>query len=106
MLYEVITLFLDEIGDMSLALQGKLLRVLQDREVRAVGGTQVTKVNLRIITATNKDLAAELEAGNFREDLYYRLNVIPIYIPPLRERPQDVPPGTRMQAPVSSKVRP
>ncbi len=86
------TLFLDEIGDMSLALQGKLLRVLQDREVRAVGGTQVTKVNLRIITATNKDLATELEAGNFREDLYYRLNVIPIYIPPLRERPQDVPP--------------
>jgi len=86
------TLFLDEIGDMSLALQGKLLRVLQDREVRAVGGTQVTKVNLRIITATNKDLSAEMEAGNFREDLYYRLNVIPIYIPPLRERPQDVPP--------------
>ncbi len=86
------TLFLDEIGDMSLALQGKLLRVLQDREVRAVGGTQVTKVNLRIITATNKDLTAEMEAGNFREDLYYRLNVIPIFIPPLRERPQDVPP--------------
>jgi len=86
------TLFLDEIGDMSLALQGKLLRVLQDREVRAVGGTQVTKVNLRIITATNKDLTAEMEAENFREDLYYRLNVIPIFIPPLRERPQDVPP--------------
>jgi DNA-binding NtrC family response regulator len=86
------TLSLDEIGDMSLALQGKLLRVLQDREVRAVGGTQVIKVNLRIITATNKDLSAEMEAGNFREDLYYRLNVIPIFIPPLRERPQDVPP--------------
>jgi len=86
------TLFLDEIGDMSLALQGKLLRVLQDREVRAVGGTQVTKVNLRIIAATNKVLAAEMEEGKFREDLYYRLNVIPIYIPPLRERPQDVPP--------------
>jgi len=86
------TLFLDEIGDMSLALQGKLLRVLQDREVRAVGGTQVTKVNLRIITATNKDLTTEMKAGNFREDLYYRLNVIPIFIPPLRERPQDVPP--------------
>jgi len=60
--------------------------------VRPVGGTQVTKVNLRIITATNKDLTAEMEAGNFREDLYYRLNVIPIFIPPLRERPQDVPP--------------
>ena len=86
------TLFLDEIGDMSLALQGKLLRVLQDREVRAVGGTQTTKVNIRIIAATNKVLASEMEAGNFREDLYYRLNVIPIYIPPLRERPQDVPP--------------
>ncbi len=86
------TLFLDEIGDMSLALQGKLLRVLQDREVRAVGGTQVTKVDLRIIAATNKVLSTEMEAKNFREDLYYRLNVIPIYIPPLRERPQDVPP--------------
>jgi len=86
------TLFLDEIGDMSLALQGKLLRVLQDREVRAVGGTQVTKVDLRIIAATNRVLAVEMEAEHFREDLYYRLNVIPIYIPPLRERPQDVPP--------------
>jgi DNA-binding NtrC family response regulator len=86
------TLFLDEIGDMSLALQGKLLRVLQDREVRAVGGTQTTKVDLRIIAATNKVLTTEMEAENFREDLYYRLNVIPIYIPPLRERPQDVPP--------------
>jgi DNA-binding NtrC family response regulator len=86
------TLFLDEIGDMSLALQGKLLRVLQDREVRAVGGTQVTKVNLRIIAATNRVLSTEMEAENFREDLYYRLNVIPIFIPPLRERPQDVPP--------------
>jgi len=86
------TLFLDEIGDMSLALQGKLLRVLQDREVRAVGGTQVTKVDLRIIAATNRTLVTEMEAERFREDLYYRLNVIPIYIPPLRERPQDVPP--------------
>jgi DNA-binding NtrC family response regulator len=86
------TLFLDEIGDMSPMLQGKLLRVLQDREVRPVGGTDVTKIDVRIITATNKDLKAEMETGNFREDLYYRMNVIPIHVPPLRERPQDVAP--------------
>jgi len=85
------TLFLDEIGDMSLPLQGKLLRVLQDREVRAVGGTQVTKVNLRLITATNKDLTAEMEAGNFREDLYYRIDVIDLRVPSLRERLTDIP---------------
>ncbi|HEX5066697.1 MAG TPA: sigma-54 dependent transcriptional regulator [Myxococcota bacterium] len=86
------TLFLDEIGDMGPGLQSKLLRVLQDREVRPVGGTQAVKVDVRIVAATHKDLEAEIAAGRFREDLFYRLNVIPIDIPPLRERPQDIAP--------------
>jgi DNA-binding NtrC family response regulator len=85
------TLFLDEIGDMGPGVQSKLLRVLQDQEIRPVGGTQTVKVDVRIIAATNKDLETEIEEGRFREDLYYRLNVIPIHIPPLRERPEDVP---------------
>ncbi|UCE88059.1 MAG: sigma-54-dependent Fis family transcriptional regulator [Deltaproteobacteria bacterium] len=85
------TLFLDEIGDMPPGLQSKLLRVLQDHEVRPVGGMQATKIDVRVITATNKNLRDEMEAGRFRNDLYYRLNVIPIHIPPLRERVEDIP---------------
>ena len=85
------TLFLDEIGDMTPALQSKMLRVLQDREIRPVGGNKAVKVDVRIVAATNKDLGQEIAAGRFRKDLFYRLNVIPIFIPPLRERPEDIP---------------
>jgi DNA-binding NtrC family response regulator len=85
------TLFLDEIGDMGLVLQGKLLRVLQDGEIRPVGGNQSVKVDVRIVAATNRNLDVEMAEERFREDLFYRLNVIPIHISPLRERPEDVP---------------
>jgi two-component system NtrC family response regulator len=85
------TLFLDEIGDIPLALQAKLLRILQERTFERVGGTKSLTVDVRFITATNKDLKEEVENGNFREDLYYRLNVVHIHMPPLRERRDDIP---------------
>ena len=85
------TLFLDEIGDMSLKTQAKILRVLQEQRFERVGGTQVFEVDVRIITASNKNLEEEITKGNFREDLFYRLNVIPIEVPPLRERKGDIP---------------
>jgi transcriptional regulator with PAS, ATPase and Fis domain len=84
------TLFLDEIGDISLNMQLKLLRVLQEGEFERVGGTETVKVDVRIIAATNKNLNQAMEEKSFREDLYYRLNVIPIEVPPLRERKEDI----------------
>jgi len=85
------TLFLDEIGELPLDLQVKILRVLQEREIQRVGGLETTKVNVRVITATHRNLQAMMDDGLFRNDLYYRLAVIPLEIPPLRERPEDVP---------------
>jgi two-component system nitrogen regulation response regulator NtrX len=85
------TLFLDEIGDMSLNTQAKVLRALQEQQFTRVGGTKLLKVDVRVLAASNKDLMKEIEKGTFREDLYYRLNVVPIVVPPLRERREDIP---------------
>ena len=85
------TLFLDEVGDMSLSAQAKVLRALQENEVTRVGGDKAIKVNVRVLAATNKDLKKEIEAGNFREDLFHRLSVIPIHVPALRDRKEDIP---------------
>ena len=85
------TLFLDEIGNISLTTQAKLLRVIQEREFKAVGGTKTQEANFRLITATNKDLKAMIADGRFREDLFYRINIFPIAIPPLRDRRDDIP---------------
>jgi two-component system, NtrC family, nitrogen regulation response regulator NtrX len=85
------TLFLDEIGDMSLSTQAKVLRALQEQQFTRVGGTKLIKVDVRVLAASNKDLEKEIGKGQFREDLYYRLNVVPVVVPPLRERREDIP---------------
>src|SRR5947209_4440852 len=89
------TIFLDEISSMSAKLQVKLLRVLQEREFERVGEARTIRVDTRVVAATNQSLEDEIEAGRFRDDLYYRLNVVPIYLPPLRERREDIPPLAR-----------
>ncbi len=89
------TLFLDEVGDMSLKTQAKVLRALDDQMFTPVGGSQPLRVDVRLIASTNKDLEDEIAKGNFREDLFYRLNVVPFFVPPLRERKQDIPPLAR-----------
>ncbi|RLI01085.1 sigma-54-dependent Fis family transcriptional regulator, partial [Candidatus Bathyarchaeota archaeon] len=86
------TIFLDEIGDMSLSIQAKVLRVIQEKEFERLGGERTIKVDVRLLVATNKDLRALIEEGKFREDLYYRINVVHIHIPPLRERREDIMP--------------
>src|SRR5690606_6525893 len=86
------TLFLDEIGELPLEAQAKLLRAVQDGEIEPVGADRPERVNVRIVSATNRRMLGLAQSGEFREDLYYRLNVFPIYVPPLRERPEDIEP--------------
>ena len=97
------TIFLDEIGDMSLKTQAKVLRVLQEGELERLGSNRLLKVDVRVIAATNKDLEQEIGKGTFREDLFYRLNVVPIWVPPLRERREDIPVLVRHFADVFSR---
>src|SRR5208283_766891 len=85
------TLFLDEVGDMSLRTQSKVLRVLEEQRFERVGSNQTLRVDVRVIAATNKNLEQEISRGAFRQDLFYRLNVIPFHVPPLRDRKEDVP---------------
>jgi two-component system nitrogen regulation response regulator NtrX len=89
------TLFLDEVADMPLETQGKIVRVLQEQRFRRVGGEVEVEVDVRVIASTNRDLQQEISTGRFREDLFYRLNVVPVRVPPLRERPEDIPKLTR-----------
>ncbi len=97
------TIFFDEIGDMSLKTQSKIIRVLQEQKLQRLGGSRTIEIDLRVIAATNKNLEKEIENKNFREDLYYRLNVIPIKVPPLRERQEDIPVLTEYFLDVSAK---
>jgi two-component system response regulator AtoC len=100
------TLFFDEIGDVPLSMQVKLLRVLQEREFERVGGTQTIKVDVRFVAATHRNLEAMVESGTFREDLFYRLSVVPLFIPPLRARPSDIEPLTLHFAAMHGKTQP
>ena len=97
------TLFLDEIGEVPLEMQVKLLRALQENEFERVGGIKTIQVDVRVVAATNRDLVAQIEAGEFREDLYYRLNVVPLHVPPLRQRAEDIP---DLVAHILAKFRP